>query len=404
MRDIPTKTDGVSTLPAAEFNEMAGEMETLITETGLSLTSGTTNQMSNALANHAAAAHYYTDGGTANAKVLTKGSTRRSTTSYITGLRVVFVNSTANTAAVTINVDGLGVKDLKRSDNQALSSGQLTAGQVYTAVYDGTSFRLEDPTLGSGFVDITANTTLDITHKGKLIRCDKTSGSFTVTLPTAASVGDGYRVGILALNGANSYQVTIARSGADTISGATSYLLYNTYELMYLRVVGGIWYVESWTHQAYAGQMYLDTTQSIANATFTAVDFTTYGLEGSGNGVGPMSGATTTNLWFNLTTNRFIPTQIGVYHLYANAQFAANATGVRTLTIYKNGTDKEITTRVTACGGGANDALSIAGIVEVTSLGDYFELYVRQTSGGNLDVSNCFLSAVLVSETLASVV
>ena len=60
-----------------------------------------------------------------------------------TGLALSFKNTTANTGAVTLDVNGLGAKPVVKSGGTALASGNLKAGGVYTVRYDGTSFILQ---------------------------------------------------------------------------------------------------------------------------------------------------------------------------------------------------------------------------------------------------------------------
>lgn len=60
-----------------------------------------------------------------------------------TGLALAFKNTSANTGAVTLNVNGLGAKSVVKSGGTALSSGNLKAGGVYTVRYDGSNFILQ---------------------------------------------------------------------------------------------------------------------------------------------------------------------------------------------------------------------------------------------------------------------
>ncbi len=53
-----------------------------------------------------------------------------------------FIAKTANTGASTLNVNGLGAKALVKDVNVALTTGDILAGQIITAVYDGTNFQL----------------------------------------------------------------------------------------------------------------------------------------------------------------------------------------------------------------------------------------------------------------------
>lgn len=63
-------------------------------------------------------------------------------TAYSAGLTVRCQFNIANTGASTINVNSLGVKDIKRQDGSALISGDLVTSGVYILVYDGTNFVL----------------------------------------------------------------------------------------------------------------------------------------------------------------------------------------------------------------------------------------------------------------------
>ncbi|KEK13013.1 hypothetical protein EP18_03885 [Lysinibacillus sphaericus] len=75
------------------------------------------------------------DTGTANAKVVTLPI---ALTSYIAGLTIRFENKILNTGAVTVNVNGLGVKNVVKPDGSAITPGDLKAGGVYTISYSGT--------------------------------------------------------------------------------------------------------------------------------------------------------------------------------------------------------------------------------------------------------------------------
>jgi hypothetical protein len=79
--------------------------------------------------------------GSANTYALTG-----SITSYTLGHGIRFIVNVANTGASTINVNSLGAKNIKVYDSastkQDLVSGQLLAGAIYEAFYDGTDYVL----------------------------------------------------------------------------------------------------------------------------------------------------------------------------------------------------------------------------------------------------------------------
>ena len=80
-----------------------------------------------------------TPGGTANALTITNTNT---ISSYVTGQKIAFKAAFTNSGATTVNVDGLGVKNLLRPDGSNLVAADLTAGRMYEATYDGTAFQL----------------------------------------------------------------------------------------------------------------------------------------------------------------------------------------------------------------------------------------------------------------------
>lgn len=82
---------------------------------------------------------YALDTGAADAYLVAMPNTW---TAYTTGasLRMKAVN--ANTGASTVNVDGLGVKSIKRFNGDALLAGDIPADSVLEFYYDGTNFQL----------------------------------------------------------------------------------------------------------------------------------------------------------------------------------------------------------------------------------------------------------------------
>ncbi len=90
---------------------------------------------------------YGADSGTANTYVVTPTHAPSSLTAP---LMVIFKVGNANTGASTLNINGLGAKPLTKNGTAALVLGDLLAGQIVTAVYDGTEFQLQGGAGGSG--------------------------------------------------------------------------------------------------------------------------------------------------------------------------------------------------------------------------------------------------------------
>jgi hypothetical protein len=80
-----------------------------------------------------------TAGGTANA--LTVTSTPAPTARF-PGLMFNFLAAAANTAAATLNDNGLGAAAIRRPDNSALLPGDVLPGELVQVVWDGTLWRL----------------------------------------------------------------------------------------------------------------------------------------------------------------------------------------------------------------------------------------------------------------------
>lgn len=84
-----------------------------------------------------------TDGGAANAYTLTPAAPLAA---YAQRMFAIFQPVTGNTGAATLNISGLGAKEIVSVAGVALAANDLTAGRYYTAFYDGTKFRLDNVT------------------------------------------------------------------------------------------------------------------------------------------------------------------------------------------------------------------------------------------------------------------
>lgn len=121
-----------------------------------------------------------------------------------------FKNTTANTGAVTLNVNGLGAKSVVKNGGTALASGNLKAGGVYTVAYDGTSFILQDE--GGEYGTATAPDVLS----GKTIGTD--AGLVTGTIPNRGTFNLGLGVSVPS----GYYSGGTTASGKRWASGTTS--------------------------------------------------------------------------------------------------------------------------------------------------------------------------------------
>lgn len=76
-------------------------------------------------------------------------------TSYVAGMTLSFVIPNTNTGAVTIDVDGLGAKEIT-VQTTTLIAGQLNAGGIAAIEYDGTRFQLMSVSGATTFTNLTA--------------------------------------------------------------------------------------------------------------------------------------------------------------------------------------------------------------------------------------------------------
>lgn len=83
---------------------------------------------------------FTTETGTTNGYVVAMPTTR---TTEADGDMVVFIATHTNTAAATLEVDGLGSKSIVNSDGSAVEAGDLTNGLIYTLRYDATNTRYQ---------------------------------------------------------------------------------------------------------------------------------------------------------------------------------------------------------------------------------------------------------------------
>jgi hypothetical protein len=110
------------------------------------------------------------------------------------------------------------------------------------------------------------------------------------------------------------------------------------------------------------------------------------------------SGAAYTELldrssWHDASTNptRITPNIAGYYRVTSGASWATNTTGVRQVTVLKNGTAYNLGTFGNIIGAASNSMqTSTTGIIAMNGSTDYLEQQVAQTSGGSLTYSTQF--------------
>lgn len=123
---------------------------------------------------------YAVDSGAANAYVVTL---TYAPDSLAAPLEIIFKASNTNTGASTINVNGLGVKNIYKYTAGALgalAANDIIAGGIYRIVYDGTQWQLQTYT-NAGLLTVKQG---DLATSTGTISVSGTEGSLTaVTLP-----------------------------------------------------------------------------------------------------------------------------------------------------------------------------------------------------------------------------
>lgn len=147
------------------------------------------------------------------------GTVTPTLTAYTTGQQFSFVAAGTNTTAVTLNIDGVGVKSVTRAGTTALAAGDILTGQVALVEYDGTQFQLLDP---NAFTNLRVSGTLGVTGAATLSNlltqaagADIASAA-TINLSTAT--GNGCRItgttAISAVTMTAGQQVLVVADGA----------------------------------------------------------------------------------------------------------------------------------------------------------------------------------------------
>lgn len=168
-----------------------------------------------------------------SSNVTTVAGVSANVTTVATNISAVNTNASNITA---IQNAATNATNAANSATAAASSATAAASSASTASTQATnaanSAALAAAAAASGLYsavqDKSANYTVVSGDAGDLIRVTTTSGAVTITLPQISSVSDGFKVAIVKWTG-DTNAVTIARSGSDTINGATSATIGSQY-------------------------------------------------------------------------------------------------------------------------------------------------------------------------------
>ena len=152
---------------------------------------------------------YVADTGSANAYAIAPSP---AITAYTVGQIFSFKTSNANTGASTLNVNGLGTKNIYFKQ-AALTGGEIGTGSVVVVEYDGTQFQMTSP----------ASNTYNSTPSGTATQI--TSSSFLAGETLTA--GNPVSVGYLQSDGGVKYDTVASGSGTGTNLGSATITIGN---------------------------------------------------------------------------------------------------------------------------------------------------------------------------------
>lgn len=245
MQDFGTKADNSpppgGQLSAAEFNNLATELENAVLRSGQTLSGASVTQFAQSLFLHGVKSESFQDSGAANAYVATpisgtNGVLLPATYTNLPGAVIAFKASNANSGASTLNIGQttgtlLGTKAIRTQADAVLPAGSILAGQYIQLVYN--------PAFDSG------NGAWELrpwsANGGKLLNIQIVTASGTVTKTPGATkwairgCGGGGQGGGTQATGAS--QVA---TGGGASAGATAETLFDVTALVSATAVIGV--------------------------------------------------------------------------------------------------------------------------------------------------------------------
>lgn len=242
--DIATLQTNVSTAQTDITNLQAGKQDNITLTT--SGTSGAATFISNTLniPDYSAGTGGGIKSGTATAAVTDVYTTTISgVTSYTTNDAYIIKFNTANSDGATLNISGVGAVQLVKNNDVIITGGDISVGQEFIVIYDGTNFQMIGIAPNQMFAYVTNADSVTI-NKGQPVYAFGASGdrmsvklanntseatsSKTVGLVFSSSIAAG-GLGFIITQGVLSNVNTAAYSPGDTLYvGNTSGALTNT--------------------------------------------------------------------------------------------------------------------------------------------------------------------------------
>ena len=208
MAKFDTKVTGNQVAPD-EYNNIVVGVKNVITSSDQTIDTSNT-QITKGIADYAAVGTFYTDSGAANAYVLSSIGSRLAPNAYAEGMEIRFRAGNSNTGASTVNVAGLGLKNIKKADGSTdIESGDISTDYDTRARYDGTVFRL------SSFSDVN-NLSINGKFNSPQITQTISSGAITYNQMVCKIRGEGNSDDTLTtINGGTAGDILILSAGGN---------------------------------------------------------------------------------------------------------------------------------------------------------------------------------------------
>jgi len=174
--------------------------------TAMAVGTAATDSVSLAQVQAGAFGYVASDSGSSNAYVIAPSP---AITGYVAGQKFAFLAANVSSGASTLNVSGLGVKNVYYQ-NAAISGAMIKAGALILVVYDGTQFQMLSP------ADTFLSGTVAIASGG-------TGATSAAAAATALGVGTGSSPQFTAVNVGAATDTTVTRvsAGVIAVEGAT---------------------------------------------------------------------------------------------------------------------------------------------------------------------------------------
>ncbi|MFI3197512.1 MAG: hypothetical protein QX196_04230, partial [Methylococcaceae bacterium] len=144
---------------------------------------------------------------------------------YATGQVFHFIAVATNTTAVTVNINAIGAKSVKKTDGSALIAGDIINGATIQIVYDGTNFQFLNKTTTSGDVVGPASAT-----DNAVARFDATTGKLiqNSVVTIADTTGNMFGLGIVGTAATGALTMPSGTTAERPATPATGMIRYNT--------------------------------------------------------------------------------------------------------------------------------------------------------------------------------